>query len=102
MTDWPTSPGARSRSRFFFALLCLLLVFGAMLRPAGAQDDFLDPEDAFRFSAAMSAPATLDVHFAVAPEYYMYRERFELEAPEGVVADTAYPPGLVKYDPTFE
>ena len=32
----------------------------------------------------------------------MYRERFELDAPEGVLLDASYPPGLVKYDPTFE
>jgi len=94
----------RSRSRRFplFWLLFLLSAFCLLLNAARADDDFLDPEDAFRFSAALSAPAALDVHFAVAPAYYMYRERFEINAPEGVVADVAYPPGLVKYDPTFE
>src|SRR5690606_9039545 len=83
-------------------LAVMLLVCSALLNPARAQDDFLDPEDAFRFSAAMSAPGTLDLHYEIAPEYYMYRERFELHAPDGVVASAAYPPGLVKYDPTFE
>ncbi|NYT25264.1 protein-disulfide reductase DsbD [Alcaligenaceae bacterium] len=102
MISWPTFVGARPRPRFLLPLLFLLLALSVLMRPAGAQDDFLDPEEAFRFSAAMPAPDTLDVHFAVAPEYYMYRERFELEAPDGVVADAAYPPGLVKYDPTFE
>ena len=91
----------------FLALLvplfaALLWSLGVAMNAAQAQDDFLDPEDAFRFSAAMSAPGTLDLHYAIAPEYYMYRERFELHAPEGVVAEASYPPGLVKYDPTFE
>jgi len=89
-------------SVFVPILAVMLLAFGALLNDASAQDDFLDPEDAFRFSAAMSGPSTLDLHYEIAPEYYMYRERFELNAPEGVVAGAAYPPGLVKYDPTFE
>src|SRR5690606_14701305 len=53
-------------------------------------------------SVAVSSPTTLDLHYKIAPEYYMYRERFELEAPEGVIQRASYPPGLVKYDPTFE
>lgn len=88
-----------------FALWCLaalLMACSVVLNSARAEDEFLDPEDAFRFSAAMSAADTLDLHYVVAPEYYMYRERFELQAPEGVIADAVYPPGLVKYDPTFE
>lgn len=83
-------------------LLWLLLALVMLASPARADDQFLDPEDAFRFSAAMSAPATLDLHYTIAPEYYMYRERFELDAPDGVLAEALYPPGLVKYDPTFE
>lgn len=98
----PSLGPSRRRPRGFPLFTVLLLAFGLVLNAARADDEFLDPEDAFRFAAAMSAPATLDVHYAVAPEYYMYRERFELAAPEGVVAAAAYPPGLVKYDPTFE
>src|SRR5690606_41260169 len=29
-------------------------------------------------------------------------ERFGRHAPEGVIADAGYPPGLAKYDPSFE
>ena len=50
----------------------------------------------------MAGPSKLDLHYKIAPEYYMYRERFELAVPEGVQANASYPPGLVKYDPTFE
>ena len=87
---------------WFSLIAVLMLALGTAMSAAHAEDDFLDPEDAFKFAAAMSAPHTLDIHYAVAPEYYMYRERFELNAPDGVVATAAYPPGLVKYDPTFE
>lgn len=84
----------------FSAVLAIFLaLFSGQAR---ADDDFLDPEEAFRYSAALSSPTTLDIHYRIAPEYYMYRERFELGAPEGVIRDASYPPGLVKYDPTFE
>src|SRR3546814_457707 len=44
-----------------------------------AEEEFLDPEVAFVMSAATQTPDTLDVHFKIAPKYYMYRERFELD-----------------------
>ncbi|NLC36483.1 MAG: protein-disulfide reductase DsbD [Alcaligenaceae bacterium] len=91
-----------ARRSCFYPLLLLLVAIFMLASPVRADYEFLDPEDAFRFSAAASAPATLDLHYAIAPEYYMYRERFEIQAPDGVVVDTQYPPGLVVYDPTFD
>lgn len=91
-----------ARATFFLPLFLLLLAFALLFNQPRAEDDFLHPDEAFRFSAALSAPATLDLHFTVAPEYYMYRERFELSAPDGVLVEALYPPGLVKYDPTFD
>ncbi|MBP6019442.1 MAG: protein-disulfide reductase DsbD [Burkholderiaceae bacterium] len=84
-------------------LLIMAMMMGAL---AHAQDDFLDPEKAFVFSAAMANPTEVHVHFKVAPEYYMYRERFEFSvAPaenQAVLGEAIYPPGTVTYDPTFE
>lgn len=101
----PSSAALRGR-RFlslpFVFLVIALTLAASFFNAARAEDEYLDPEDAFRFSVAMSAPETLDIHFEVAPAYYVYRERFEIDAPPGVVADVSYPPGLVKYDPTFE
>ncbi|MVW71291.1 protein-disulfide reductase DsbD [Bordetella sp. 15P40C-2] len=86
-----------------FAVWSLLLV----CRPAQAlsEEDFLPPEQAFVFSAAMAAPDTVALTYRIAPGYYMYRERFEIAAdpPQAVtLGDPVYPPGKVKYDPTFE
>lgn len=102
MTFWSIHPMARRRPRHFLLFGLLLLALSLCLNAARAEEEFLDPEDAFRYSVAVSAPATLDIHYAIAPEYYMYRERFELSAPEGLIVAAEYPPGLVKYDPTFE
>ena len=91
-----------ARYRAFFLWLALL-VFGMGAVPVAAQDDFLDPEVAFVQSAAQVAPDEIHIHYAIAPGYYMYRTRFEITArpqPDSVQG-IQYPPGLVKFDETF-
>lgn len=103
--------GASARGRLAAAgrwlALMLALVLTVFARPAAAltEDDFLPPEQAFVFSAAMADPATLVLNYRIAPEYYMYRERFGLSASPAQAAtlgEAAYPQGTVKYDPTFD
>lgn len=84
--------------------LLTLLVLMAMLRvPAHAADDFLPPEQAFRFSAAQLDGQTIEVKFGIADGYYMYRERFALAADPNTVtlAPPDMPAGKVKFDETF-
>ncbi|XOT95995.1 protein-disulfide reductase DsbD domain-containing protein, partial [Alcaligenes pakistanensis] len=57
---------------FFFLMLAWL----AAPLTAQAEEEFLDPEQAFVLTAAMSQADQLDIHFQIAPEYYMYRKRF--------------------------
>ena len=107
----PSSGIVRPHSGRLFALLtallCLLLTaFVLHSGPVQAEEEFLDPDVAFVMSAATPTPDTLDVHFKIAPGYYMYRERFDLAAaPESAasaIGEASYPAGVVKYDPTFE
>ena len=63
-----------SRLVLGLVLLCGLLITGA----ARADQDFLDPEQAFADSAAMAGPLALDLHWQIAPGYYMYQDRFEV------------------------
>jgi len=53
---------------------------------------------------ANHSPHEIDIHFEIAPEYYMYQERFqfELSAPGATLGEPEYPPAVVVYDPTFE
>ncbi len=85
-------------------LLALATIF--LSTSVQAQEDFLDPEEAFVFSAAMATPERVDVHFKVAPEYYMYRDRFQFalepEDHASRLGEIRRPPGLVQYDPTFD
>lgn len=58
--------------------LSLALAF-SMLTGAQATEEYLDPAVAFVPTAAMSSPLELSLHYRIAPAYYMYRERFEVE-----------------------
>ena len=92
-----------ARARGLAALLWLPLLLGA-LAPAQAEEDFLEPEQAFAFSATMAAPDTVEIHFRIAPGYYMYRERFgfSLTPPQAALGPPRFPDGQVKHDPTFD
>lgn len=79
-------------------LVCLLLALGA----SAAAQDFLPPEQAFRFSARMVDASTAEVRFRVAPSYYLYREKFAVAADGAVPGQPDIPRGTVNYDPNFE
>ena len=85
----------------FLIAACLTL---AMLCGAGARaaDDFLPPEQAFKFSATMRDAHTVAVSYDIAPGYYMYRERFVFKAAGATLGAPDYPHGKVKFDETFQ
>lgn len=58
----------------------LLVAMATLALPARAADDFLPPEQAFRFSAVQIDGQTVEVKFAIADGYYMYRERLAVAA----------------------
>jgi thioredoxin:protein disulfide reductase len=63
----------------------LLLLFLLLASGAAAAQDLLEPEKAFQFSARVAGPAA-QVQFAIAPGYYLYRDRlrFAVEGDSGV------------------
>ncbi|GAB2870780.1 protein-disulfide reductase DsbD [Pseudoduganella ginsengisoli] len=75
----------------------LLLVSGVV----HAEDEFLDPAVAFKFSARMVDGKTAAVTFDIADGYYMYRERFAFKASGATLGQPDIPPGKVKFDDTF-
>jgi len=67
--------------RFLFLLVLLLVCTsaGAQLRFGGSADNLLEPEKAFRFSAR-ALDGAIEVNFAIADGYYMYRDKFAFAA----------------------
>jgi len=72
-----------------------LLVMLTLSVPCLADEAFLEPEDAFRFSARLVSARLLEIHYGVAQGYYMYRDRFRFEAePHSVkLGDPQFPAG---------
>ncbi|MFD2452723.1 protein-disulfide reductase DsbD N-terminal domain-containing protein [Ideonella paludis] len=76
----------------------------SLLNPALAEDNFLEPAQAFKPSVSITEGRTAQLSFAIAPGYYLYRERTEISGLEGTRLDASsvqLPEGLTKFDPNF-
>ena len=86
------------------SLLLLAAPAAAQLKLGGSADDLLEPEKAFRFAARALDGATVEVTFAIADGYYMYRERFKFAAegnPQVKLGAADLPPGQKHKDEFF-
>src|SRR5258708_11307064 len=83
-------------------LIVPLLLPVAAVRAAGA-DELLEPDKAFRFSAQALDAATVEVRYAIADGYYLYRERFRFAAePVSVtLGQPQFPKGQIHEDKFF-
>ena len=88
--------------KLLFLLLLVCLPASAQLK-LGSTDNLLEPEKAFRFSARTLDDASIEVRFAIADGYYLYRERFRFEAQgSGVrLGKPEFPPGIAHKDEFF-
>jgi len=95
----------RAWIRLFPLVLCLAAAHAvAQLKLAPSSDDLLEPEKAFQFSAHALDAKSIEVSFAIADGYYLYRDkfRFKLDAPPGVTLGAPeFPPGIRKKDEFF-
>ncbi|MDB5775388.1 MAG: protein-disulfide reductase [Herbaspirillum sp.] len=80
-----------------------LLLLMSLAAAAHADEDFLEPEQAFRFTAHMADAKTAEVSFDIANGYYMYRERFHFSSDGNAkLGQPVFPQGKVKFDETFQ
>ncbi|CAN7677199.1 protein-disulfide reductase DsbD [Pseudoduganella sp. LjRoot289] len=86
-------------TQMFMRLFALLMLFQAV--PARAEEEFLQPAAAFKFSARMIDGKTAAVTYQIADGYYMYRERFIFKAQGAALGAPDIPPGKIKFDDTF-
>jgi thiol:disulfide interchange protein DsbD len=82
--------------RFFLALLFLFTTF------AHAEEELLEPEKAFIYSASLADPGNAEVRFQIAKGYYLYKNKLKFSADSGVKLGTpALPAGKIKQDEYF-
>ena len=83
-------------------LLAHLSLGGAWAASAARSEaDLLEAEVAFRLSARLKDAKTIEVAYAIAPGYYLYRERFGFAVEGAAVGKPALPRGKNKFDATF-
>lgn len=83
-------------------LVRLLVLLVTLWLGSATAEDFLPPEQAFRFSARMMDSSAMEVRFKIADQYYLYRERFTFKAEGAQLGTPLIPPGKIKFDETFE
>ena len=88
------------------AVILLLLASTATFaldRVNNPEEELLQAEQAFAFSAAVQDDSTLQVNWKIADGYYMYRDRlrFSSETPGIELGEPSLPPGQIKNDEFF-
>ena len=92
---------AATALRFFWLSIALFAAIAVQTARA-AEDEFLEPDKAFQFSARPHDAKSVEVTFAIAPGYYLYREQFKFAAAGAALGAPAIPSGKVKFDETFQ
>jgi thiol:disulfide interchange protein DsbD len=84
-------------------LLIALLLSIAPAAHAAGQDDLLEPDKAFRFSAQALDSGTAEIRYRIADGYYLYRDRFRFAAePVSVsLGSPRFPEGEIHEDKFF-
>ena len=96
----------RSTQSFVMRVLLALAVVASLCSAATARAAFLEPEQAFQFSAQVLDAKTIEVKYGIADGYYLYRERFKFAldpATSGgaTLGEPVLPKGEIKFDETF-
>ena len=79
----------------------------SFLRPgsgsAAGQQDFLPPDEAFRFGASMLQPDTVALTWVIADHYYLYKDRIHIstDTPNVQIGTAVLPKGKAKHDEYF-
>ena len=84
-------------------LLLLSTASSALDQATDYEQDLLEPELAFAFSATVEDDSTLQVSWKIADGYYMYRDRmrFSSETPGVELGEPSLPAGKIKEDEFF-
>ena len=79
----------------------LLILLALFVGTQVAAADLLEPEQAFRFSARVADSSAVEVRFAVAEGYYLYRDRLKFSAEGARLGQAELPVGIPHKDEFF-
>ncbi len=99
----PAAPATKARAGTP-ALQSLAAFSGGLGLGGGTDDGILDPDVAFEFSTELANPNTLIARWNIAPDHYLYRDKFKfsLKNANGVrLGQVKLPKGDVKNDEFF-
>ncbi|HYQ72839.1 MAG TPA: protein-disulfide reductase DsbD, partial [Gammaproteobacteria bacterium] len=84
-------------------LLFLLLVCRGPAQAENIEQELLQPDAAFAFSASAADASTLQVNWDIADGYYLYRDRirFSTDTPGVELGEPVLPQGMIKDDEFF-
>ena len=85
--------------KYLIALPALLLSVG--VSPALAEEDFLDPAEAFKFKVRQLDANTIEAAWKIADGYYLYRDKFKFSLSGAKLGKAQFPESKTKNDPTF-
>jgi thiol:disulfide interchange protein DsbD len=95
------SPAARA-GRLRLAALAAVVALAAPESATAQRSDLLEPERAFALSARALDPRTVEVRYAIADGYYLYRDKIRVAVePGALAAPPVLPPGKLKHDEFF-
>jgi thiol:disulfide interchange protein DsbD len=97
-----TARRPRTGRKSLAALAAIVVVLGVPAGAAAQRNDLLEPERAFALSARALDPRTVEVRYAIADGYYLYRDKIRLGVePGSLAAPPVLPPGKLKHDEFF-
>lgn len=89
--------------RMAFRILLAGLAGWLLATPCQAAEAFLPVDQAFTLQASTTPKGQVQIEFSLAPQTYLYRDRFKVESRTSSVVLTpmSLPPGQRKFDETF-
>lgn len=69
---------------------------------SASAEDFLPPEQAFKFSASMQDANTVVINYRIADGYYLYRSSLQFSADNAELGTPSIPQGNIHFDENFQ
>ncbi len=91
------------RQRKYMSILARLFLLLITCTAWAQEDELLEPEKAFAFTAVVSENGAIEAQWKIADGYYMYRDKFDftIESEAVELDNVVYPKGKIKSDDLF-